>query len=64
MEREFLRPSDVADALGVKTGRVYQLIADKSIPGVEVAGAIRVPRRAWEQWLSEQNDRAKEAMTR
>lgn len=60
--KQFLRPSDVAPMLGVTVGRVYQLIAEGAIPGIRVAGAIRIPRAAWEAWLRHQRDRALEAV--
>jgi len=51
--KDFLRPADVAPELGVTTGRVYQLIAAGVIPATKVGGSIRIPRDAWEEWLSE-----------
>lgn len=50
--KHFLRPADVAPALGVTTGRVYQLIAAGEIPATKVGGSIRIPRDAWDEWLS------------
>ena len=58
MQKELLRPSDVAPRLGVTTGRVYQLIAAGIIPAVRVGGAIRIPLAVWEKWLSDQSERA------
>lgn len=64
MQSELLRPRDLASSLGVSTNRVYQLIAAGELPSCRVGGAIRIPRLAWEAWLTHQNERAKEAMTR
>lgn len=55
---EMLKPSDLAPRLGVTTGRVYQLIAEGLIPSVRIGRAIRVPRKAWDEWLKEQHRRA------
>ncbi len=52
-QQDLLKAADVAAILGVTTGRVYQLIAAGRIPGVRLGRAIRVPRRAWEAWLTE-----------
>jgi excisionase family DNA binding protein len=52
VERDLLRAADIAPLLGITTGRVYQLIADGAIPAVRVGGAIRIPRRAWDEWLT------------
>ena len=57
-----LRPADVAPMLGVTTGRVYQLIAEKVIPAVRIGGAIRIPRAAWDEWLATQRERAMKAV--
>jgi excisionase family DNA binding protein len=59
MDREFYRVSEIAPALGVTRGRVYQMIAAGELPGAEIAGAIRIPAREWERWLAEQNARAR-----
>lgn len=55
---ELLKVADVAERLRVTTGRVYQLIAEGIIPVVRVGGAIRIPRVAWETWISDQSDKA------
>ena len=56
--REWLKPSEVAPLLGVTTKRVYQLIHEGQLPGVEVGGAMRIPRRAWDDWLARLNSEA------
>lgn len=58
VEREMLRPSDVAESLGVTAGRVYQLIAAGEIPATRVGRAIRIPRQAWEAWLRKTSEEA------
>ena len=56
---ELMSPADVAPLLGVTTSRVYQLVAAGSIPAIRRGRAIRIPRAAWEAWMTE---RCKEAV--
>ena len=58
-ECELLRPRDLTAPLDVGIDRVYQLLRTNEIPHVTVCGSLRIPRRAWEEWLTEQNLRAK-----
>ena len=60
-EIEMFRPGDIARRLGITSSRVYQLIAEDVIPSVRIAGAIRIPRAAWETWLQ---TRSQEALAR
>lgn len=53
-----LRVADVARYLGVSVQRGYQLVKGGQIPAVRVGGAIRIPRAAWERWLSEKTEAA------
>ena len=62
MQKELLKAADVAPQLGVTTGRVYQLIAAGSIPATRLGRSIRIPRRAWESWVGEQNAHAQASM--
>jgi excisionase family DNA binding protein len=57
-EQEFMTPRDVAKLLGVSRERAYSLIQKGEIPGGHFAGAIRIPRKAWELWLEEKNAQA------
>jgi excisionase family DNA binding protein len=57
-EREWLRPGEVAPQLGVTTKRVYQLIREGELPAITIGGAIRIPRRAWSEWLDRLNSSA------
>ncbi len=50
--QRFLRPADLGPLLGVTTGRIYQLIAAGEIPSTRVGGTIRIPRSAWDEWVS------------
>ena len=58
MERDLLKPADIAMSLGVSRSRVYQLMRDGSVPFIRMGKAVRVPRRAWERWLEIQDDMA------
>lgn len=57
-EKQLLKPSEIAPLLGVTTGRIYQLIAEGTIPAVRVGGALRIPRSAWDSWLGAMSKQA------
>jgi excisionase family DNA binding protein len=59
MEREYLKPADIAARLGYTTSWVYKLIAENRIPHIRSGRSVLIPRRAWEDWLDEQNAQAK-----
>jgi excisionase family DNA binding protein len=44
--REFLKPVEVAEAIGVSRTKVYWAIQRGEIPSTRIAGMIRVPK-AW-----------------
>lgn len=56
--REFFKPSEIAPQLGITTGSVYQMIRAGEIPAIRGGGSIRIPRRGFDAWLSEQSKRA------
>ncbi len=56
--RQFITVREMAEALGVSPGHVYRLIARGRLPGAPVAGVIRVPRVAWQRWMSQQTETA------
>jgi excisionase family DNA binding protein len=45
MDRLTLRPSEVAEALGVSRSTVYALLASGELPSVSVAGRFGFPRK-------------------
>jgi excisionase family DNA binding protein len=57
-EGAFIPITEIATDLDRTTVRVYQLIAAREIPAVKIGGRIRVPRRAYEAWLEQQNELA------
>jgi excisionase family DNA binding protein len=60
--QELLRPTDVAPILGVTPSRVYQMISAGQVPAVRVAGSIRIPLAALNEWLAQKRDMALEAV--
>jgi excisionase family DNA binding protein len=59
MQREFLTAADLAPAMGVTSGRIYQLLKAGEIPSVRIAGRVRVPRDAWEDYKARKNAEAR-----
>ncbi len=56
--KELLKPADLAPMLGVTTARVYQMLDEKMLPCIHVGRGVFIPRAAWDQWLSQQTERA------
>jgi excisionase family DNA binding protein len=56
--KEILDSNDIAERLDLTVGRVYQLLAAGVIPHIRIGRAIKIPRRAFEQWLEEQSTQA------
>lgn len=45
-DRILLRPTEAAEALGISRTKLYQLVADGTIPAVRLAGGhVRIPLR-------------------
>jgi len=44
--REFMKPVEVAEAIGVSRTKVYWAIQRGEIPATRIAGMLRIPR-AW-----------------
>jgi excisionase family DNA binding protein len=50
VEREWYRPEEAGEALGLGKSTIYRLIADGTIPSIRINKTIRVPvagLRAW-----------------
>ncbi|MGV3723555.1 MAG: excisionase family DNA-binding protein [Actinomycetota bacterium] len=58
MQREFYTAAEVAPAVGVTSGRIYQLIGSGEIPATRVGRRLRIPREAWERWLAAKQQEA------
>ena len=54
----FISLMQVSEELGVSVNRVYQLISDKEIPHIRIGGGIKIPRAAWEKWMSQKTQDA------
>lgn len=54
MDKLLLRPMEAAETLGVSRSRIYEMLADGTVPGVVRIGAsIRVSRSALIRWVAE-----------
>ena len=54
IERLLYRPIEVGYAIGACRSTVYELIKSGMIPSVKIGGLLRVPRRALEKWIEDQ----------
>lgn len=52
MEPLLLRPTDVADLLGISRAVVYKLIKSGTIPSVLLEGLIRIPSDQLRDWVA------------
>jgi excisionase family DNA binding protein len=64
MERELLTVKETAEILGYSVPRMYQLIKAGIVPACKLPGpnpgkkAIRIPRKALQEWLNAQTEAA------
>ena len=56
MEKLLLKPSEVAQILGIGRSLVYELIARKEIPSIRVGRCIRVPSESLQRWIKEREN--------
>lgn len=56
MERILLRPSEVAELLGIGRTKCYELIGAQVIPSIKIGSSVRVPMESLRQWVSSQTD--------
>lgn len=56
--RALLRAVDLVPVLGFSRSRVYQLLAQGTLPSVRVGRAIWIPVAALEEWLTTQKEQA------
>lgn len=54
MDSLLLTPRELAQVLRLGRNKTYELLASGAIPVIRVGRAIRVPRRAVEQWIADQ----------
>ncbi len=55
---DLLRPSELGQKLGLSTGHIYRMAAERRIPFLKIGGALRFDPQAIQRWL-----RAKEVLT-
>lgn len=53
-ERLTLRPTEVAQTLGIGRSKAYELIASGAIPSIRLGGSVRVPLDALRAWIARQ----------
>jgi len=54
MDKLLLRPPEVAEALGIGRSKVYELLAQGTLPLVRVGRSIRVPAVELRQWVEDE----------
>lgn len=54
MDRVLLRPSEVAEILGIGRSKAYELCASNQLKAVRIGRSVRVPVEALHQWINEQ----------
>lgn len=54
IERLMYRPVEAAEAIGISRSKIYELIASREIPSVEIGGVRRVPIDALKAWAAKQ----------
>lgn len=56
MERLFIKPKEAAEALCLGRSKIYELIADGTIPSVRIGKSIRVPVKELLEWAKRQSN--------
>jgi len=57
MERLLLKPSEVAEVLGIGRTTAYELIRSGRLPTVRLGSSIRVPADALRLWIRGESER-------
>ena len=57
MEKLLLKPSEVAEILGIGRSLIYELIARREIPSVRLGRCLRVPTEWLQRWLMDQESK-------
>ena len=60
MEKLLLKPSEVAQVLGIGRSLIYELIARKEIPSIRLGRCIRISSESLERWLKDQEHQSNE----
>ena len=54
MDKLLMRPTEVAEILGLGRSKTYQLILEGSIPSIRFGKSVRVPVEALQEWVNNQ----------
>ncbi len=60
MEKLLLKPSEVAQILGIGRSLIYELIARREIPSIRLGRCIRIPSESLQRWLKDQECQSSE----
>lgn len=60
-EKLLLRPAEAAELLSISRSKIYELVNAGEIPSIRLGGAIRIPRRSLEEFISRQMEAADDA---
>ncbi len=60
MEKTFYSPSEVRKILGLKCGKVYEMLEDGTIPSVKIGTRWKISKDALTEWIAEETRRQTE----
>jgi excisionase family DNA binding protein len=61
MDQWLLKPTEVANVLGIGRSKAYELIAAGAIPSIRIGASVRVPADSLRAWIAAQTDDAARA---
>jgi excisionase family DNA binding protein len=56
VEKSLLTVSEAAQVLSIGRTKTYELMSAGDLPVVRIGRAVRIPRRALERWVDEQEE--------
>lgn len=56
-DRLLVRPDEAAEALGLSRSRIFEMIADETLPSIKIGKSRRIPYDALKQWVADQMDK-------
>lgn len=54
MEKLLLRPAEAAEILGIGRSKMYELLATKTVPTIQLGRSVRIPVEALQSWIKNQ----------
>lgn len=54
MEKLLLRPTEVAETLGIGRSKTYELLASGGLPSIRIGTSVRVPADSLRRWIDDQ----------